>query len=183
MPKVWHNSLQFDDMQPCCLSNTKTNHHTMCVACHSFSWKFIQAYRMLLHCRHSDVSHRHKLVYFCSPVTTAHLRLNLFSWNAYLQHMLLKYRHSHWKWVPENVSLMHKQKKKTHTHTHFMMMFSYIRLLFFTPTCFDHSCDNLQGVPRYTYQKYNRNHVKYITKFSKILSIVKAAKTLLQFSL
>ena len=51
-----------------------------------------------------------------------------------------------------------------------MELFSYICLLLLAPTCFGHFCDHLQGVPQYKYQKYNKNHMKCIVKFSKILS-------------
>ena len=48
-------------------------------------------------------------------------------------------------------------------------------LLFLAPTCFGLSCNHLQRVPPYKYQKNNRNHIKCIIKFSMILSIIKTA--------
>jgi integral membrane sensor domain MASE1 len=51
-----------------------------------------------------------------------------------------------------------------------MELFSYICLLLLAPICFGPFCDHLQGVPQNKYQKYNRNHIKFIVKFSKILS-------------
>ena len=61
------------------------------------------------------------------------------------------------------------------TLLYLFQIYKFFCLLFFTPTCFGHSCDHLQGVPHYKHQKYNTNHKKCIIKFSKILSVMRSA--------
>ena len=63
-----------------------------------------------------------------------------------------------------------------------MKFLGYICLLFLAPASFGHYCDQLSGVPQYKHQEYNRNHIKYVTKFSKILYMTKAAQNLFKLS-
>jgi hypothetical protein len=69
-----------------------------------------------------------------------------------------------------NLSRMHKPTKCTR-----IKLFNYTSYLFIIPTNFGHSCDHLEGVIQSKYQKYNINYIKYVIKFSKILSIIKVA--------
>jgi hypothetical protein len=45
--------------------------------------------------------------------------------------------------------------------------------------CLGHSCDHLQGVSQYKYQEKDRNPIKCIIEFAKILPVINTVQNLL----
>jgi hypothetical protein len=72
----------------------------------------------------------------------------------------------------DHILFTHKQSRSYLNHPVCVSLLALTR--------FGHFYDHLQGVPQYKYQKYNRNHTKFILEFSEILSNVKAVWHLLQ---